>query len=92
MAAKNTSTETTAADSETPLEDKVVVPHQKPTPKTEEIQEENIELSFKEKAKKALTNKKFVAGVASVVLIAAGAVLVKKRSESDETEDQTVSD
>ena len=94
MAAKNTSTDNPAADSETPLEEQnhVVVPHQA-TPKTSEVAEEDTEtMSFSDKAKQALTNKKFLAGVTSVALIAVGAFVVKKRNENTTTEDEPTSD
>lgn len=95
MATKNTSTENPTADSETPLENHVVVPHQS-KPKADAVQaepneDETTKENFVEKVKKTLTNKKVVAGVASVALIAVGAFVVRNRS-NDTMEDETTSD
>jgi hypothetical protein len=85
MAAK--STENNAAETETVEETKV--PHQADKPKLEVIEGEKV--PFAVKAKSILTNKKVLAGVSSVALIAAGVFVVRKRNE-DVSEDEVTSD
>lgn len=86
MAAK--STENNAVETEAADVDKKV-PHQADAPVLELVPDENE--SFADKAKAILRNKKFLAGVSSVVLIAAGVVVVRKRNENV-SEDEVTSD
>lgn len=83
-------TENHVAETETPVEE-IKVPHQKDKPTLEIVDDSDIELSFAEKAKGLLRNKKFLAGVSSVVLIAAGVLVVKKRNENV-SEDEVTTD
>ena len=90
MAAKGTEnaehTERTTVEAE-----ETKIPHQADKPKLEVIDGEKV--SFADKAKGFLTNKKFLAGVSSVVLIAAGVLVVKKRNENENvSEDEVTSD
>lgn len=68
----------------------VKVPHQQDAPHLEVIEGEGG--SFAEKAKNILRNKKFLAGVSSVTLIAAGVFVVNKKRNEDASEDEVVSD
>lgn len=90
MAAKN-STDNNVVEAES-AED-VKVPRQGQA-KLEVVEVEAVDAetpSFSEKAKNVLRNKKVIAGVASVILIAAGALIVKKRSDATD-EGEVVSD
>lgn len=89
MATKGT--ENHVAETETPVEE-IKVPHQKNKPTLELITDgSDTESSFINKAKGFLRNKKFLAGVSSVVLIAAGVLVVKKRNENV-SEDEVTTD
>jgi hypothetical protein len=68
----------------------VKIPHQHDAPRLEVIEGEKV--SFAEKAKSVLRNKKFLAGVSSVALIAAGVFVVNKKRNEDVSEDEVTSD
>lgn len=90
MAAK--STENNAVETEAAAED-VKVPHQAEKPHLEVVEGTVVDdRPISEKIKGALTSKKLVAGVSSVVLIAAGVFVVKKRNENNVSEDEVTSD
>lgn len=89
MAAKGT--ENNVVETEKTSAEDVKVPHQKDKPVLEVIEGDNENPTLVEKAKGLLRNKKFIAGVSSVVLIAVGVVVVRNRNE-DVSEDEVVTD
>lgn len=84
MAAK--STENASVTAETTVDEEVKVPHQNHQPTLEVIEGEKV--SFSERTKGVLSNKKFVAGVASVVAIAVGVLVVNKKRGEDVPESE----
>lgn len=89
MAAKGTENNVVETE-KIPAED-VKVPHQKDKPVLEVIEGDNEKLSLIEKTKGLLRNKKFIAGLSSVALIAVGVVVVRNRNENV-SEDEVVTD
>lgn len=94
MATKNT--DNTAAERETVAEEEASaakIPHQADKPHLEVVEGTVVDdRSLTEKVKGVFTNKKFLAGVSSVVLIAAGVLVVNKKRNENVSEDEVTSD
>jgi hypothetical protein len=88
MATKSNSTENGVVQGE--FSEEATVPAQHGAPKLEvvELVDETSE-SFAEKVKGVFRNKKVIAGASSVLLIAVGVFVAKKRMNADEVEDAT---
>jgi hypothetical protein len=89
VAAKNVDAEDTVGET--------VIPHQVANEKTSKndpavvVESEEETPTFMNKIKNLRNNKKFVAGVSAVVLVAFGAFVVNKRNSAVDMEDETTS-
>jgi hypothetical protein len=91
VAAKNVDTEETTVGAEIPHQ----VANEKPSNTKNDpavvVENENETPTFMDKIKNLRNNKKLVAAVSTVVLVAVGAVIVKKRNSAVDMEDETAS-